>query len=102
MTESRRRRFSATLKSKVALAALREESSTAELAQSNGVHASQVSSWKRQSVEVVHAYFAGKFGRPRRAAADPVLLAKIGELQLRIDELEGRLPQLRHAGKLGL
>ncbi len=42
MTESRRRRFSATRKSKVALAALREETSTAELAQSNGVHASQV------------------------------------------------------------
>ncbi len=102
MTESRRRRFSASLKSKVALAALREETSTAELAQSNGFHVSQVSSWKRQSVEVVWAYFAGKFGRARRVAADPVLLAKIGELQLRIDELEGRLPQLRHAGKLGL
>ncbi len=51
---------------------------------------------------MVHAYFACKFGRSRRAAADPVLLAKVGELQLRIDELEVRLPQLRHAGKLGL
>ncbi len=75
------------------MASLREETSTAELAQSNGVHASHVSSRKRQSVEVVHAYFAGRFGRARRAAEDPVLLAKIGELQLRIDKPEGRLPQ---------
>ncbi len=74
MTESRRRRFSSSF---------------------------QVSSWKRQSWEVVRAYFDGKFSRPRRAPQDPVLLAKIGQLQLRIDELEGRLPQLRHAGRLG-
>ncbi len=102
MTESRRRRYSASLKSKVALAALREEASTAELAQIYGVHASQVSSWKRRSSEVVCAYFEGKFGAARQPQPDPVLLAKIGELQLRIDELEGRLTQLRHAGKLGL
>ncbi len=57
MTESRRRRFSATLKSKVALAAKREEASTAEQAQSNGVHESQVSSWRRLSDEVVQDYF---------------------------------------------
>ncbi len=76
MTESRRRRHAETLKSKMALAAMCVEVSTAELAQSYGLHASQVSSWKRQSVEVVRAYFAGKFSRPQRAAADPVLCTK--------------------------
>ncbi len=81
---------------------MREEASTAELAQRYGVSASQVSSWKRRSSEVVCAYFEGKFGAPRREQPDPVLRTKIGELQLRIDELEGQLPQLRHAGKLGL
>ncbi len=102
MAERWKRRHSAPLKSKVALAAMREEASTAELAQSHGVHASQVSYCKRQSVEVVRVYFAGKFSRPQRAAADPVLLVKICKLQLRFDELEGRLQQLRHAGRLGL
>ncbi len=80
MTESRRRRFSSSFKRKVASAAMREEASTAELAQRYGVHASQVSSWKRESWEMVRAYFDGKFSRPRRAPPDPVLLAKIGQL----------------------
>ncbi len=69
MTESRRRRYSASLKSKVALASLREEASTAELAQIYGVHASQVSSWKRRSSEVVCAYFEGKVRSCAAAAA---------------------------------
>ncbi len=43
-----------------------------------------------------------QFGRAQRAAVDLVLLAKSGELELRMDELEGRMLQLRHAGKLGL
>ncbi len=49
MTESRRRRFSPAFKLKVAEAALREEASTAELAQRFGVHTSQVVAWKRRA-----------------------------------------------------
>ncbi len=50
MTETRRRRFSPVFKLKVAEAALREEASTAELAQRFGVHASQVVAWKRRAL----------------------------------------------------
>ncbi len=77
MTESRRCRFSSSFKHRVVAAAMREGSSTAELAQRYGVHASQVLSWKRQSWQVVRAYFDGKFSRPRRSPPDPVLLARI-------------------------
>ncbi len=78
MSESRRRQFSSLFKHRVAAATMREEASTAELALRYGVHASQVSSSKRQSWEMLRAYFDGKFVRPRRALPDPLLLAKIG------------------------
>ncbi len=49
----------------------------------------------------MHAFFDGRSGPPRWAPADPVLVAKTDEQRLRINELEGRMPQLHHAGKLG-
>ncbi len=63
---------------------------------SSAYHSSRMKSW-----EVVRAYFDGKFSRPRRRASEQLLLAKIGQQQLRIDDLKGRLPQLRVSGRLG-
>ncbi len=99
MTESRRRRFSPAFKLKVAEAALREEASTSELAQRFGVHVSQEVAWKRRALAAMREDFAKPNARRRQAVEDPVLLAKTGEMQLRIDELEGRLLQLRRAGR---
>ncbi len=99
MTGTRRRRFSPALKLKVAEAALREEVSTAELAQRFVVHASLVVAWKRWALAAMGEDFAKPHARRREVVADPVLLAKIGEQQMRIDKLEGRLPQLLQAGR---
>ncbi len=100
MTESRRLRFSATLTSKVAFASLQEGASADRLAQSHSSLASLASSRKRQCLEDVRSIFEGKFSPPLRSPADLVRLANMGELLLRNEMLEGRLPQLRHAGKL--
>ncbi len=94
MTEKNRRRFTAAFKAKVAMDAPREQHTTAELAQRHRVHPSQVVAWKRRSHQVLEEAFAA--GRRQRPAghAVAVLLAKIGEQQMLIDELEGKLPQL--------
>ncbi len=99
MTENRRQRFSPTFNLNVAEAAMREEASTTELAQRFGVHISEVVAWKRRALAAMREDFAKPNAQRRPAMEDPVLLAKIGELQLRIDELECRLPQLWPAGR---
>ncbi len=94
MTEKNRRRFTAEFKAKVALDALREQQTTAELAHRHRVHPSQIAAWKRQAHQLlVDAFATGKRQRPSGPAV-AVLLAKIGELAMLIDELEGKLPQL--------
>ncbi len=55
MTESRRVRIAPDLKGKVAMAALSEQSRTAELAQANNVHPSQMAAWKRQGRAALEA-----------------------------------------------
>ena len=55
---SRKRRvFGASFKAKVALAANRGDKTTAELASHYGVHASQVTAWKKQLLEHVGELF---------------------------------------------
>ena len=59
----KRRSISAALKAKVALAAAKGDKTTAELASKFGVHASQVTSWKKQLLTGVPDLFAD--GRSR-------------------------------------
>ena len=85
-----RRTHSPGFKAQVALAALREDKTLAELAKQFGLHANQITDWKRQLVE--HA--AGAFGGGQEQG-EPVdlapLHAKIGQLALENDFLEGAL-----------
>ncbi len=71
-----------------------EQHTTEELGQRHRVHPSQVVAWKHRSHQVHEdAFAAGQQLRPAGHAV-AVLLAKIGEQQMPIDELEGKLPQL--------
>jgi transposase-like protein len=85
-----RRTHTPAFKAQVALAALREDKTLADLAKQFGVHPNQITDWKRQLVE--HA--AGAFGGGQEVVA-PVdlqpLHAKIGQLTLENDFLEGAL-----------
>ena len=93
MTKRPRRNHSPTFKAKVALAAVRGEKTLAELAQQFDVHPNQITQWRSQLLEGA----AGVFGSEATViAATPVidvktLHAKIGELTLANDFLEGAL-----------
>jgi transposase-like protein len=90
MTRRTRRNHSPVFKSKVALAAIKGEHTLAELAKRFDVHANQIAQWKEQLLSGA----SGVFGQDRPAEA-PVdvksLHAKIGELALENDFLEGAL-----------
>ena len=98
MTKKTRRNHSPAFKSKVALAALRGEKTIAQLADQFGIHVSQVSDWKEQLLAGAADLFEARGGAKPSAPEIDVksLHAKIGELTLENDFLEGAL------GKAGL
>jgi transposase len=91
MSRRARRNHTAAFKAKVALAAIKGEMTLAQLAEHFDVHPNQITTWKAQLQEGA----ADVFG-PGGGAAPPVidvksLHAKIGELTLENDFLEGAL-----------
>ena len=56
----KRRKFAPELKAKIALEALREESTLAELAAKYDLHPNQINNWKKQAKEGMADLFAGK------------------------------------------
>jgi transposase-like protein len=78
------------LKAKVALAALKGDKTTAQLALEFGVHASQVTAWKKRLWEGCAELFAD--GRShRRDETQPEaeeLIAKIGRLKMEVEWLK--------------
>src|SRR5450756_973785 len=91
MSKRPRRNHAPAFKAKLALAAIKGDRTLAELAEQFDVHPSQITSWKAQ----LEGGGADVFG-PGNGAAQPVvdvksLHAKIGELTLENDFLEGAL-----------
>jgi transposase-like protein len=95
-----RRVFNAEFKAKVALAALREDKTLAELCQQYELHPSQITDWKRQLLERASDVF-GSTGQPSNPVDLGPLHAKIGQQALEIDFLESALTKagLLSAGK---
>ena len=92
VTKKQRRKLSAEFKAKVALAALREDKTLAQLCAEFQVHSTQITEWKRLLVERAAGAFASGAGADRQPAIDVVPLhAKIGELTLENDFLERAL-----------
>ena len=84
-----RRTHTPEFKARVALAALREDKTMAQLCQEFDLHVNQITDWKRQLIEGAAQAFSGAAVQPE---VDVVpLQAKIGQLTMENDFLERAL-----------
>lgn len=91
----KRRVFSAAFKAKVALAAVRGDKTTAQLAGQFGVHVSQVTAWKKQLLEQAAGLFEdGRQRRDERAADEQELFEQIGRLKMEVEWLKKKSAEL--------
>jgi transposase len=96
MSRRPRRNHTPAFKAKVALAAIKGDRTLAQLAEQFDVHPNQITSWKAQLEEGAADVFGPGSGTAQPAVDVKSLHAKIGELTLENDFLEGAL------GKAGL
>jgi len=92
-----RRRHSAEFKAKVALAAIRGQQTSNEIASSHGVHPVQVAEWKKQALDGLPELFADR--RVKAAQDEEALRAElyqqIGQLKVELDWMKKKAGLLR-------
>jgi transposase-like protein len=85
-----RKRYSATLKAKVAIEAIKGQKTTNEIAAEYGVHPTQITQWKKQALDSLPDLFSTR--ESRQAKSEEALIAnlyqEIGQLKVQVDWLE--------------
>lgn len=85
-----RRQHSAAFKAKVAVAAIKEELSQAQITSEYGVHTTQLRAWKKQAMEAITEGFSQKKRRDKAEEANLLasLYEQIGRLQAELNWLK--------------
>ena len=89
MSKTKRTRYSAEFKSKVALDAIRGEQTLAELAAKYSLHPNMITNWKRRAIDNMAETFSSKADRTNKLDETQLkdLHAKIGQLTIERDFL---------------
>jgi transposase-like protein len=92
MKKISRKKFSAEFKAKVAIAALKEQKTVAELALQYDIHPTQIQTWKKQFIENSSLVFSGKQSSDKENEANESrLYEQIGKLQVQNEWLKKKL-----------
>src|SRR6266516_3875035 len=93
MDQKMRRVHPAAFKAKVALEALREQKTIAELSSLYGVHSTQITKWKRQALDILSAGFSEKQKKKQEddRALVQELYQQIGRLKVEVDFLKKKM-----------
>lgn len=83
-----RRKFSASFKAKVAIEAIKEQTSLPELAAKFELHPAQISNWKREFLKNADLAFGSKSEKEDPNLDTAPLYSKIGQLQVENDFLK--------------
>lgn len=88
-----RKTHSAQFKTKVAIEAIKEHKTINELTTEYGIHASQLSSWKKQALEIIPEAFASKkdTSQTDQQALIERLYQQIGQLTVECEFLKKSL-----------
>ena len=94
----KRKKYTSKFKTKVVLAALKEQETVAELAQRYTIHPSQISTWKREFLSGASEIFdkTSRTGRSKKSEAEEKeedLLKIIGKQKVELDFLKNSLRQ---------
>lgn len=93
--KSIRRQHSAEFKAKVAIEALRERQTIAELSQKYELHPNQITSWKQEFIQKSVSVFERKTVKSDSELVDSdILYAKIGQLEVEKEFLKKSLKKL--------
>jgi transposase len=89
MSKTRRKRYSAEFKAKVALEAVRGELTLSQLGAKYGVHQTLINAWKKQAIEKLCTVFESGSSDSGKASEAEIekLHAKIGQLIVERDFL---------------
>lgn len=97
MSKTKRKRYSAEFKAKVALEAIKGEQTLSELGSRYGLHPNMIANWKRQAIDNMAETFSGKSEHNRSSSDTQIkdLHAKIGELTVERDFLANAFNRCR-------
>jgi transposase len=93
---SKRKNYSPSFKAKVALEAIKNEKTIAELSQIHQIHSNLIGKWKKQALENFAGIFSGEIKSQENVdkTEKDDLYKKIGKLEVQVDYLKS-LPSLR-------
>jgi transposase len=90
----KRRRFTAREKAKVALEALREQRTVAQIASAYGCHGNQVGKWKKEAINGLTSIFETGQGERSEEKLMSSLYEQIGRLEMEVEWFKKKLGTL--------